>query len=114
MKHSLTTTGLYATIVDLRAAALAARTTARSAATGPAAATVSRPLLAPSNARSGAPASAISIAILRSRSMPPTWKNACAASIGPCSAASIDPRGNTADARLRQARSPVGADARDR
>ncbi len=46
MKHSLTTTGLYATIVDLRAAALAARTPARSAATGPAAATVSRPLLA--------------------------------------------------------------------
>lgn len=44
MKHSLTTTGLYATIVDLRAAARAARTPARSAATGPAAATFPRPL----------------------------------------------------------------------
>jgi len=46
MKHSLTAPGLYATIVDLRAAALAARAPARSAATGPAAASFPRPLLA--------------------------------------------------------------------
>ena len=45
MKHSLTTTGLYATIVDLRATALAARAPDQTAATRPATARVSHSIL---------------------------------------------------------------------